>query len=382
MDECSAYAAFRKPTAWIKADFGFWPKTKITTHESIEDDLFSAIDYIAEIEDVGLKRFESLGKNKAKKTYETFRSFVRQSKNFYFAAKELHYRSSALLYYYSFLNLVKAYLTFTTCNIFDQRIYHGLEYRSLSGDLSLQNIRLHKSGIYPLFYESLYNIKIEKSHLLNIVTLLGYCYDIQHEYETAGYGNIKQCLSRVVSLSNSRQRFSWLFIAVHNFNVIKPHKKTLKKFNKYYEQVVPEAKFLYEVLDIPASSADLLTYFQSKNAYTWDENNSIRLADIKSDFQDCVRLIYDPILYDEDWDFMLSSPFRPNFQMPFNQALAIYALFFYFGSLVRYNPRYLDCLFSSKDSWLIERFIKSSPQTFLRYIVCALYDRNYIFKLG
>ena len=47
------------------------------------------------------------------------------------------------------------------------------------------------------------------------------------------------------------------------------------------------------------------------------------------------------------------------------------------GSLVRYRPQFLEALLATKDAWIIERFIKQAPITFLRHMRNAM-DGKYI----
>src|SRR5260370_35978123 len=78
----------------------------------IERELWSALEYFSEVEEVGLNLIQSKGlqpQSDHQEIFNYFQAFVRQAKSYFSSAKTLHYRSSSLLYYYSFLNLAKAY---------------------------------------------------------------------------------------------------------------------------------------------------------------------------------------------------------------------------------------------------------------------------------
>jgi hypothetical protein len=60
-----------------------------------------------------------------------------------------------------------------------------------------------------------------------------------------------------------------------------------------------------------------------------------------------------------------------------NEFVAIYVIMFLLGSLVRYRPEILEKMLSSKDTWLIERFVKTAPITLLRHFRNLVED-NYI----
>src|SRR6266568_3541817 len=83
------------------------------TSNDIEYELWSTLEYYSEVEEVGLNLIQARGlqpQSDHQEIFKHFRAFVRQAKSYYGSAKALHYRSSSLLYYYCFLNLVKAYL--------------------------------------------------------------------------------------------------------------------------------------------------------------------------------------------------------------------------------------------------------------------------------
>src|SRR5438309_5352448 len=78
-----------------------------------EHELWSALEYYSEVEEAGLNLIQTKGlqpQSLHQEIFKYFQAFVRQAKSYYGSAKALHYRSSSLLYYYSFLNLVKPYL--------------------------------------------------------------------------------------------------------------------------------------------------------------------------------------------------------------------------------------------------------------------------------
>jgi len=53
---------------------------------------------------------------------------------------------------------------------------------------------------------------------------------------------------------------------------------------------------------------------------------------------------------------------------------------FYLSSLVRYQPAYLEELLDHKPAWLIESFVNSTPETFLRIIVSRITNNRLVFR--
>ena len=84
-------------------------------------------------------------------------------------------------------------------------------------------------------------------------------------------------------------------------------------------------------------------------------------------------------VYDDEFDYLLSSPLRLNMQLPMIEPISIYSIMYYMGSLVRYHPNYIEKLLESRDGWIIERFVKSTPNTFLRYMVNIITKHDYVY---
>jgi len=55
-----------------------------------------------------------------------------------------------------------------------------------------------------------------------------------------------------------------------------------------------------------------------------------------------------------------------------SELVAMYAGMYFFSSLVRYHPDYLDTIAESSEAWLIESFAKSAPLHLLRYLVSGI----------
>src|SRR5260221_6439441 len=156
----TALPVARSASGWIRLPVS-QRRTLLFTGIDIERELWTALEYYSEVEDVGLNLIQTKGlqpQSDHQEIYKYFQAFVRQAKSYYDSAKSLHYRSSSLLYYYSFLNLVKAYLLLRdpqrTMGRTARDVVHGLSYRSnnTNTDFLTEAIRVCP-GIFPTFYE-------------------------------------------------------------------------------------------------------------------------------------------------------------------------------------------------------------------------------------
>src|SRR5712692_11248540 len=132
----TALSVARSFSGWIRLPVSN-RRVLLFTGLDIDRELWNALEYYSEVEDVGLNLIQAKGlqpQSLHQEIFKDFQAFVRQAKSYYGSAKALHYRSSSLLYYYSFLNLVKAYILLRDPNRMMGRtaraVVHGLSYRS------------------------------------------------------------------------------------------------------------------------------------------------------------------------------------------------------------------------------------------------------------
>jgi YaaC-like protein len=87
--------------------------------------------------------------------------------------------------------------------------------------------------------------------------------------------------------------------------------------------------------------------------------------------------------YDDNRDFDLALPYQDmthTTPIPMNEALAIYVAMFCLSSLVRYRPSYLEALLNHTPAWLIENFLDSTPELFLRIMVSEIIGKDFVFR--
>ena len=199
---------------------------------SAKDEVFGWLDYVAEVEDVGVKFLRDRGHTASpQKSFRLFQAFIRQAKAFYVSAENLDHRSSPLNSYYSFLNLAKAYILVNQPQFTGRRSGHGLGFKLRRGKLSNQFVTAGKSGVFHSFYREMMGIQLKHSVQLNIATLIGYCSAISLEYQMGGFGPQRISPTKIAILSDQNANDSWLLVGIRNFEILKPYKKSLKAFN-------------------------------------------------------------------------------------------------------------------------------------------------------
>ena len=234
----------RVPNAFLNSvTIAVRPRIALGGGLSVQEEIFGSLEYLSEVPSAGKQFLINLNvpKDQAKKRHELFRSFIRQAKTFYEAASVLHYRAAPLNYYYSFLNLVKAYISLTDPNQVQGKIPHGLSYQFRDTALSSQCVNVGPSnGVFPRFYTKMFGKSLPaKTTKLGIDQILSYCSDITFEYEraTTQKHRMTQAHARVL-LTGEPKRAYWM-IAVSSLRkgITSGFSGASKKFEKYFEEV-------------------------------------------------------------------------------------------------------------------------------------------------
>ncbi len=372
---------FRAASGWIRQPLSTRNLQGLKTDGQIDDELWILIEYYSEIESVGIKHLleQGVARRKIKTTYKHFQGYIRQAKNYYHAAKQLHPRSAALLYYYCFLNLAKALIIQKNPEIGGKRISHGAS--CLPKDftkIKKQTIKIIKdNGVFERFYEMFCESPIKKQSL-SVEQLLSYCTDISYQSLIAGYGRRKVESCYYVNLVDHSNKTAWPLVGIPNFNEFKKYKKSLNIFFDKFELVEVPEKYAREYFQVSRDIILAFTFFQSRQTIPWDNPDIIPEKKCRNLVLESLGSIAQVNYFDDGLEFVTSLPYKINKQIPMNETIAIYLIMFYLSNLVRYNPAYLEELLTKKESWIIDSFIKSCSLTFLRAIISRITGTEFV----
>ncbi len=327
----------------------------LTTASDTERELWSALEYYSEIEEVGLDLIQTKGlqpPSDHQKIFHWFQAFVRQAKSYYSSAKTLHYRSSSLLYYYSFLNLVKAYLLLIQPQmIMDQRVLHGLFYEipTTNTDFQLEIIRV-RGGAFPMFYEAQTSTVISSTTnlSLNIVNLLSYPTEISYQYRLSGYGGPNTLSSLAVAAVDRTINQVWTILGFPAEASLNGFLSLHTNFLHTYQEVQINQDLLALVFGMSVPELYYFRFFQEiATTQALDNGGSIDQVVFKQKIVNDLSPDYSSHYFDDNRDFDLVLPYTDTTNttpIPITEVLAIYAAMFYLSSLVRYRPDYLEAL--------------------------------------
>lgn len=352
----------------------------LRTNDAIKDEVFGSLAFISEVEEVGKTFLKAHGqKHNIRKSYLQIQAFIRQAKTFYNAAEFLDLRASSLIYYYSFLNLVKSYICITNPTLVKGRVSHGLRYKFNPRLLSNQFVHSDR-GVFPLFYRLVTQHQLPNKTPLKIVRILGYVSDVSVEYELGQFGTRRVSPCKLALCVNQSSNQLYALLGVLEFRHLNKFKNFMSNFHGYFDEVNIPNHSAREIFNIMGEDKRRYSFFESKKEYPFKTNDVIPVDEMSNEIYDAIKNLFSWNVYKDEFDFHFSAPLRQDFQIPMREILSIYICMFYLGSLVRYYPRYLDKIFASRDGWIVERFVKTAPITFLRQIRNLIDGRNFVYR--
>lgn len=283
-------------------------------------------------------------------------TLIEQARYFYEAAEKAPIKSQPLLYYYSFLNLVKVVINVNTLNAYGstKEYYHGIESCSIHKGDQLKDMYVEVLGLlgasdkvsvaYQFMTQMGDVVHVPPKYRIEIIKMLKSCIGIHRTYcET------NNCKETYIKIGNLR---------------------LYKEGQRFYSE--------YEVLNCDAQiQADLIAAgynIVSENdadgnaIYYWKED--VFMSGTKPNKLDyftlATKLRNKGIWYFTDGDkyrtFVSTAPIHISTES------IIYSLMFFFGSITRYHPYMFDKLLSDQQMWLISEFLKTQPKQFLHTI--------------
>jgi len=369
-----------------RADGGFLrhitiaPRPRIGLHTTrpIDEELFAALAYLADVPAAGKQFIAARAKAPANVdlAFELFRAFVRQAKTFWLAAKELHPRAGPLNYYYSFLNLAKAYIALDSPEIVGMRIQHGLTCGDLPDEFADHAVRV-VDGVFPQLYTRVTGVVLPNALLINVLTALGYASDITYELQHAQLGETKlMCGMGRIAVSNNRM---FAVLALRNYDVLHAFPVTTALLNASFEQVRMSNQAARALFDVYGEHVRHYAFLETGKDYDFAEQLDLR--PMLADCYDVLKPLYSSYAFHADeTEFMLAPPLQEHPIVPMSEILAIYVVMFYLSHLVRYFPARLEAMLESKEAWVIERFALGAPETFLRQMVNLILGEDRIYR--
>lgn len=305
-------------------------------------------------------------------------TLIEQARYFYEAAEKAPIKSQPLLYYYSFLNLVKVVINVNSLSFYGTNFtyYHGVESCNIKKNDKLQDLYIEiKSLLLPPGKTPKPGKLPDLSVAYTFMTQMGDIISCPPPYRLNIVDMLKACIGihRTFSETNNDKE-----------TYIKLGESKLHKVGK-------ELYCKYEVMKCNSTiSAQLISAgynieteddIKGATHYYWVE--TITMSAYKETKIDYYRLA-NKLRKKGIWYYTDGSSYRTFIStspLHISTESIIYNLMFFFGSITRYHPYLFDKLLSEQQMWLISEFLKTQPKQFLhavtsRTIECAVLKPN------
>src|SRR5262249_707147 len=322
---------------------------------------------------IGSLNFYAPGKQIAKallKTHGTralgdaflrFQAYIRHATTSFEAAQAFPPRASPLNYYYPSTHFAQSYIFLCNPTFVEKNLTHGLTTSPTSINLRKQKLLVKGNGVFPLFYHQITGTPLASKSSLKLVDMFGYSSDVGYEYEHLRYGRRASFKTKFAIGMNGNTKTAFPIIAVLG-TLGRDFDRIRVQLTRTFDQVNLHERYERKIFNIVNPERQYFEFFESKKEYP------VTASDIVPDVISNMRGLVSYSPFYDDVLLVLNKPIRAPKLAAMNEVLAIYCCMFFLGSLVRYKPDLLEKMLSTKDAWLIERFTKSVPLTFLRHL--------------
>lgn len=304
--------------------------------------------------------------NKGQQTY--LLELSEQAEYFYKTAETAPIKSQPLLYYYSFMNLVKIVINLHSYQGKTKRHVHGIS-DSISATTKLSNAEI------TLWTSS-------GGEISNSESLIAALNDPRPAYVAGARGRASSIKVNVIDLLRDCVGINRTYSEIYKK---KEHFLQLHDYMFYSQRNKLCFKAVVEGCD-DTIMADLLArgYHIDKIdalTYIWNVETSVRTTSSPTvvERHSLSKKMRDLGLwsYTDGEEYKLYvSPIASKMSSP----SIIYHALFFFGSITRYHPDLFDSMLTAKEHWLVSEFLKTQPQQFLYYMLSYINGTEVLFS--
>lgn len=351
--------------------FSFYPVTRSTRRYGLQSRIFSTNPW-------GIIRqsIEDSVNDKSRKIQCL--SFLEQAENFYASAKSSSViAAKPLLFYYCFLNIAKSFCIKTNVRHGYDKAKHGLQEEVHPGGKEFEDSFVKAFRSKP----NTANIfdDLRKGLRRPSLPTTGRVYDLKYLAPQLLQGHRVWC-----DAADQRERF----VEIHDISFQKNEKKEiwlnirfvsedLTRFGITHKRLIEESglagKFRRVHCDDAHRNSKIIQFEQTK-VMDFTGRPADKIMEVVESLKPYIwttATIVPP--YRKNYVYLCPAAER-NAMMP--QILAVYAYFYYLGSLTRYKPYHFDEILSGRFGGHIQEIISNIPQQFLYLLASEFSDRE------
>lgn len=318
--------------------------------------------------------------------------WIDQAKQYFLDARKSNWKSGGLLYYYSFLNLAKAYLVAKkACNatvLKSTNIYHGL-YADPQNPQQIIDFKIQilppkvkgKINIFSLFYERLIGCKwpFSQSITIDLKDVITYCEEIGCELKS--FYQLDCSLLLVQSLVREEENRLWFEINAANSYL----SSIMSQINLLNLTPIDSKDFLqtdfYDWLiayDRTAISMQNTSFLRTPIYQLSIENRNDQYKkmykEVSDAFEDsCLYIPKNDMDTNQCWHFIPKATIN-GAKILWHPLLSDYLVAFVLSTILRYRPHLFP--HDKKDAFIAEAWCNQSALTALRRFLMEFTERQ------
>jgi len=302
---------------------------------------------------------------------ENIKLYIHQASEFYQAAASAKPNTAPLIYYYSFLNLAKAF-----CEIRKPRFHqrkecyaHGLGWRPSRTRVVnpwSERVTIGTRGVWHALWEALTGRVCPAADgvRLPVRKLFSYCPEVSAEYLSIFSGATPTVdLVAPGVVYNKTKREAWLRFSLRRAD--------LKAHGLHVPALLRQTKTVHSAFFEVRSVDTSLRLFESETAKAMGPDDDPWTA-VRAD----VSALNVISMYGDTPNLSYAIPIQGSLPISLPQLLVSYTTLFWLGSLVRYDPHSVHRLMDSEFWVLIDGFMSQSRPWLLELFQWALYQRE------
>lgn len=347
-------------------------ETILATSNSAEEEYWSMLKMPYKVTNPQLdipKRHGITDKQVKLAALKRYGGFIQQAEANWRAARHADFHSSPLLYYYCFMNLMKAELVLRNPDM-SEKLKHGLGIKNTNLPARFENLEaLTNDGIFKEYYKLVYGVNPPTK--LKIKEIINYLQEMSFQLVQGNFGKYYAVSykSRLVM----DPTHAWTIFIFPKSVKIAQYKKEFKSFFDSYELAIPQQSLnsIYtDAFGEKFQDWDTVDIYQNKTPI--DRSDRRKIIEMLQTANKVFDTYLSSNLYKSNETAILNLPSS----IKFREELSIYVLMFILSSLIRYNPDYMERINSKRFGWFLESFVNTAPTRYLQFMVNRIYDLN------
>ena len=293
---------------------------------------------------------------------------LEQAEYFFKTAQSAPIKSQPLLYYYSFMNLVKIVINLDNYQGNTKKYVHGIsDSISVGSKLSNAEITLWPSP---------------RGEISNSESLIAVLEDLRPDYDPGTRGRGSSYKVKVIDLLRDcvgiNRTYSEIFNKPEHFLQLKEYYFYSESRKLYFKAVVEGCNDAI-MADLIARGYDIIK--ADDLTFIWNVETSVRTTHSptvaeRHSLSKKMRNLGLWSYTDGNKYKLYISPIALRMSSP----SIIYHAMFFFGSITRYHPDLFDSILTAKEHWLVSEFLNTQPLQFLYYMISYVTGTEVLFS--